>query len=50
MEHKLVNIQNALNFLSTLVLRGHCKWRANKNEHEEGDNVHPNFRSKSNKY
>ena len=35
--------------LSTLVLRDHSKWRANKNERGEGDNAHPNILSKSNK-
>ena len=43
------NIQTAFDSLSKLVLRDHSKWRANKTEHEKGDNAHPNFHSKSNK-
>ena len=34
---------------STLALRDHSKWKVNKTEHGEGNNDHPNFRSKSNK-
>ena len=40
-------MQTALDFVSTLVLKDHSKWKANKNEHGEGDNAHPNVRSKS---
>ena len=42
-------MQIALDFLSILVLKDHSKWKANKNEHGEGDNARPDFRSKSNK-
>ena len=35
-------------FLSTLPLKDHSKWKANKNKHGEGNNAHPNVRSKSN--
>ena len=48
-EHKFENIQTAFDILSKLVLRDHSKWGANKNEHKEGDNAHPNFSSKSSK-
>ena len=41
-------MQTALDFLSTVVLKDHSKWKANKNEHGKGDNAHPNVRSKSN--
>ena len=50
MELKLANISNATGFLSTLVLRDHSKWRANKHKDEEEHNAHLNFRSKSNEY
>ena len=50
MKHNLANIQNEFDFLLTIVLRNHSKWRANKNEHGEGGNAHPNCRSKSYKY
>ena len=36
-------------FLSTFVLKDHSKWKANKNEHGDGDNAHPNVHSKSDK-
>ena len=49
MEHKFANIQTAFNLFLTLVLRDQSKCRASKNEHGEGYNAHPNFRSKSNK-
>ena len=42
-------IQTALDFLSTFVLKDHSKWKANKNEHGDGDNAHPNVHSKSDK-
>ena len=42
-------MQTELDFLSTLALKDHSKWRATKNEHGKVDNAHPNFRSKSNK-
>ena len=48
-ERKLANIQTAFDILSTLVLRNHSKWRADKTKHGEGDDVHLNFRSKRNK-
>ena len=48
MKHKFANIQTAFDILSILVSRDHSKWRSKKNEHGEGDNAHPNFRSKSN--
>ena len=32
-EHEFANIQTAFQILSTLVLRDHPKWRANKSEH-----------------
>ena len=35
-EHKFANIQIAFDFLSTLTLREHSKWRANKKEPREG--------------
>ena len=38
----------ALDFLLTLPLKNRSKWKANKNEHGEGNNAHPNVRSKSN--
>ena len=41
-------MQTALDFLSTLVLKDHSKCKANKSEHREGDNAHPNVSSKSN--
>ena len=41
-------MQTALGFLSTLVLKGHSKWKATKNEHGEGHNAHPKVRFKSN--
>ena len=50
MEHKLANIQNAIGFLSTRVLRDQSKWRANENKDGEGHSAHLNFRSKSNEY
>ena len=49
MEHKLTNMQTAFDILSTLVLRDYSKWTSNKDERGEGNNAHPNFRSKSNK-
>ena len=36
MEHKFANIQIVFDFLTTLVLRDHSKWRANKKEHGQG--------------
>ena len=48
MEHKFGNMQIGFDILSTLVLRDHSKWTANKNEHGKGDNACPSFRSKSN--
>ena len=42
-------MKTALDFLSTLVLKDHSKRKANKDEHGEGNNAHPNVRSKSNK-
>ena len=49
MENKFTNIQTVLDFLSTLVLRDQSKWRANKNEHSEGDNPHLKVRCESKK-
>ena len=49
MIHKFANIQTACNFLSTLVLKEHYKWRAYKSEYGDGYNAHPKVRSKSNK-
>ena len=40
-------MQTALNFLSTFELKDHSKSKSNKNEHGEGDNVHPKVCSKS---
>ena len=42
-------IQNAIDFLLTLVLRDLYKWRANKKKLGEEDNAHLNVRSKGNK-
>ena len=50
MEHKLANMQNAIGFLSTLVLGDHSKCRANKNKDGETHNADLNFSSKSNEY
>ena len=47
---KFANTQTALDFLTTLVLSDHFKWRVNRNEHGKENNAHPNVRSKSNKY
>ena len=49
MEHKLANIRIAFDFLSVLKLGHHSKFRAKKNEHGEGDNIHPNVHSISTK-
>ena len=38
----------ALDFLSTLPLKDHSQWKGNKNKHGQGNNAHPNVRSKSN--
>ena len=48
-KNTFVNIQIAFDFLSTLALRDHSKWRVNKNKLERGNNAHPNVYSKSNK-
>ena len=42
-------MQTAFNFLSTLVLLDHSKWRANKNEHGKVDIAHPKVCPKNNK-
>ena len=49
MENMFANIQTAFDFLWTLVLKDQSKWRANKNEHGEGDNSHLKVRCKSKK-
>ena len=49
MEHKFPIIKTAFDILSTLVLRDHSKWRANKNKLGEGNNAHQNFCYKNNK-
>ena len=41
-------MQTGLDFWSALVLKDHFKWKANKNEHGEGDNTYLNVHSKSN--
>ena len=43
MEHKFANVQTAFDFLSVLILRDHCKWKAYKNEHGEGIMLIPAF-------
>ena len=40
-------MQTAFDFLLTLVLKDHSKWKENKNEHGKGVNAHPNVDSKS---
>ena len=49
MEDKFTNMQIAFDFLSSLALKEHSKWRANRNEHGMGNNAYPNVRSRSNK-
>ena len=49
MEHKLTNTHTVFDFLSTIVLRDHSNWRANKNEDGKRNNAHPHVRSKRNK-
>ena len=41
-------MQTALDFLSTLVLKDHSKYKAKKNKHGEENNAHMNVHSRSN--
>ena len=45
MEYYFANMTTALDFLTTLPLKDHSKWKANKNKHGEGNNAHPNVHS-----
>ena len=48
-ERKFSNIQTAFDFFMNTCIKGPIKWKANKNEHGEGDNPHLKVCCKSKK-